>query len=333
MKSGNHSYRVLVVGCGNLGIRHLQAVAALPMVREIEVVDPKPEALEGGRRFLSDMPKRQSPVSFRWVSSIEEASPQGDLCIVVTHAKGRAPLVCDIASHLGYRAFLIEKVVSQSAAEYDQLLSFSKAKKLSIWVNCKSRAYPIHKYIKRRVGSNGPIVFSVVGGNFGLANNGVHSADLFVFYDETKALQEVGASIDPILHPSKRGAELFDLSGTLQASTAKGSHFTLSFAANHNNSDTLSLYAPHYRCIVDHMQRWAVESDAGSDWNWRPIPFEGNLLVSHMTKQFVTDILREGRCELPKLEDCYPAHRFILNALRPHFNQLLHCDSDLCPVT
>ena len=38
--------RILIVGCGQLGGRHLQAVASLPSVREIDVVDPRPEGLE-----------------------------------------------------------------------------------------------------------------------------------------------------------------------------------------------------------------------------------------------------------------------------------------------
>ena len=41
-------HRILIVGCGELGTRHLQAVASLNEVVEIEVVDPRPEGLELG---------------------------------------------------------------------------------------------------------------------------------------------------------------------------------------------------------------------------------------------------------------------------------------------
>ena len=88
-----------------------------------------------------------------------------------------------------------------------------------------------------------------------------------------------------------------------------------------------------YRCIVDHIQRWAVESDESSSWMWRAVPFEGDIMVSQMTQSFASDILTRGGCELPNLEESMVAHRFILNELSPHFNRLLGRDSELCPVT
>jgi len=37
---------ILLIGCGQLGSRHLQAIAALPEIGQIEVLDPNPQALE-----------------------------------------------------------------------------------------------------------------------------------------------------------------------------------------------------------------------------------------------------------------------------------------------
>ena len=54
---GRSGYRVLIVGCGEIGSRHLQAVASLPQVSEIEVVDPRPEALELGRERPQTIPR------------------------------------------------------------------------------------------------------------------------------------------------------------------------------------------------------------------------------------------------------------------------------------
>ena len=81
------------------------------------------------------------------------------------------------------------------------------------------------------------------------------------------------------------------------------------------------------------MTKWFCESTADSGWSWRAVPFETNLMVSHMTRAFAADILTSGRCELPTLEECFPAHRFILSELLPHFNRLCGTDSDRCPAT
>ncbi len=327
------SFRVLIVGCGELGSRHLQAVASLPQVREIEVVDPRPEALQLGRERLAETPDRHLSTIFRWLSSLEEASKGGDLCIVATQADVRCQLVHQVVKTLGYSSFLLEKLVAQSVREYESLLEFSKEKRLSVWVNCKGRAHPSHKRVKAHLDPAEPIIFSVVGGNHGLANNGVHAADLFAFYDRTGRIESAGSRIDPVLHSSKRGSSVFDLSGTLHGYTEKGSHFTLSFATDHDGPAHFSIISRRYRAVIDDMMKWFYESTVDSGWSWRAVPFEANLMVSNMTKAFAADILGSGRCELPTLEECFPAHRFILSELQPHFNKLLGTEGDRCPVT
>lgn len=332
-ESERHNQRVLIVGCGQLGSRHLQAVAALPQVREIEVVDPRPAALQLGRERLAEVPDRPAGSVVRWLSSLEEASVGGGVCIVATQAQVRCQVVQHVVEQLDYASLLLEKIVAQSIRDLDALSALAAARRLSVWVNLKTRAYPFHQRVRQRLGSAEPILFSVVGGNHGLANNGVHAADLFAFYDGARHIHSAGACIDPILHPSKRGRDVFDLSGTLQGVTDTGSHFMLSYASDHDGSEHIAITTRRYRCIVDHMQRWAVESDASSGGTWRSVPFEGNPLVSHMTKQFIADILATGRCALPTLEESLVAHRFILSELQPHFNRLLEREVPLCPVT
>ena len=82
------SKRVLIVGCGEIGSRHLQAIAAVPQVREVEVVEPRPEGLQKGRERVAAVPDRNKGITFRWFRSLDEASRDGDPCIVATQADG-----------------------------------------------------------------------------------------------------------------------------------------------------------------------------------------------------------------------------------------------------
>lgn len=329
----SHSHRVLIVGCGELGSRHLQAVTSLPQVREVEVVDPRPEALAMGRARLDEVPDRNRAITYRWLSSLEDAAPGGELCIIATQADVRCRLVKEVAGRLGYSRFLLEKLVAQSVRDYEDLIRFAAERKLSVWVNCKTRLHPSHARVKAQLDPGDSIVLSVTGGNHGLINNGVHAADLFVFYDGASQIESTGSRIDPILHSSKRGNGMFDLSGTLHGYSEKGSQLTLSFAAGHEAPMQYTITSRRYRAIIDDMMKRICESSADSGWDWRVVPFEANMLVSHMTRAFAADILSSGQCQLPTLENCYPAHRFILGELVPHFNRLLGRESDRCPAT
>ena len=70
--------RVLIVGCGEIGSRHLQAVCALPEVTEIEIVDGRSDALELGRARVAEVSDRQPHIAFRWLPALDEASRDGD---------------------------------------------------------------------------------------------------------------------------------------------------------------------------------------------------------------------------------------------------------------
>src|SRR3989338_4442381 len=95
--------RVSIVGCGQLGSRHLQAVSCLPEVSEIEIIDPNPESLELGKKRLSDVANRVSSIKYKWLSSPDQMSADGDLCIVATQAKGRVEVVKEISAKKGYK--------------------------------------------------------------------------------------------------------------------------------------------------------------------------------------------------------------------------------------
>ncbi|HLF88189.1 MAG TPA: hypothetical protein VI451_04535, partial [Anaerolineales bacterium] len=299
--------RVLIVGCGELGSRHLQSLSTLPQVSEIEVVDPRLEALDLGRMRVSEVSDHRPSTVYRWLSSLEKAKKGGELCVVATQADIRCRVVCEVAEALGYSSFLLEKLVAQSVLDYENLMSFSKKKALSIWVNCKGRAHPSHKRVKEHLNSAEPIVFTVLGGNHGLANNGIHAADLFAFYDGARRIESAGSRIDPILHRSKRGNGVFDLSGTLYGYSEKQSQLMISFAADHEGPGQYAVVSRHYRAVIDDMMKWFYESTLESGWSWRQVPYEANLMVSNMTRAFAGDILERGGCELPTLEDCFPA--------------------------
>ncbi len=327
------SKKILLVGCGQLGSRHLQAVASLEDVQEIYVVDSNPDSLCLGQSRLKEIADLNQSIKLNWMRELKTSLAKGDLCIIATQASGRCALIKQIAETLQYKNFLVEKILSQSIAEYTDIISFCEKNHINVWVNCKTRTYQIHQYIKARLDARDSMIFNVCGGNHGLANNGVHAADLFVYYDDCQEIKSAGNRIDRTLYPSKRSREIFDLSGTMHGYSENGSDFILSFSGHHLSSDHVSIVSPHGRFIVDHMQKFALESYPESDWKWQHISIDENWLVSHMTKKFVMDIFNKRNCDLPTLWECFPAHQFILQELLPYFNQLLDVAHDYCPVT
>ena len=325
--------RVLIVGCGELGSRHLQAIASLPQVTEIEVVDPRPEGLQLGRERLDEARGPDSFHSVKWFGSIDQATPHGDLCIIATPAKGRGNLLRSITQKLNYANFILEKMASQSILEMEEAEAFARDQHLSVWVNCQTRANSFYQRVKDQLGSNLPVILSASGCGQFLATNGIHAADLFAYYSNGKIIEASGSWIDPVLHPSRRGEGLFDLTGSLYGHTVSGSTLSIVYAPGSEVWAHTSIASPEYRCVVDHFLNWSWEADAASGWKWRPAPDGSNLFVSHTTQAIAADILTKGECGLPSIKEALISHRFILDSLQPHFQSLLGQELEHCPVT
>src|SRR3989338_8515381 len=295
------SKKVLIVGCGQLGSRHLQAVAQIADVSDIFVFDHEPNALKTAQARLAEGQPVSKNTRIHWSTALRADFSGGDLCINAMQAKDRCSAVKKVCEDLGYKNFLIEKVVAPSLEEYEDLMNFSEAHRLSVWVNCKSRAYGIHKYIRSRLNPGETITFAAVAGNHGLANNGIHEADLFVYHDNCQDITLTGQHIEQKLHSSKRGKAIYDLAGTLIAVSEKGSECVISFKPDHSAPDTVFLVSPSARFMVDHYRKYALESYAKDDWAWRQVPIDENWMVSSMTRRFAEDILKTDVCELPTL--------------------------------
>ena len=140
------------------------------------------------------------------------ATPGGGLCSLATRAEGRGQLFRDVVESLGYSSFILEKIVEQSVEDMESLIRFSRERGVATWVNFKTRAYRFHQLVKSKLDPSEPVTLNTIGSNHGLATNGIHSVDLFAFYDGGSLIQSAGSQVDPALHPSKRGHSVFALS-------------------------------------------------------------------------------------------------------------------------
>lgn len=329
--------KILLVGCGEIGSRHLQSVATMREVGLVEVVDGRAEGLEFGRKRLAELGSDQNKkIEYRWMTSLKDATAKPDLVIVATQAKGRGMLTETIATQLQARCFILEKLVEQSNEKLNRLLDFCERSKLNVWVNCKARAYPFHQRFKKKIDNTGPIYFTVQCGNHGLATSGVHIVDLFCFYDDCSSLTTVMDQIDPVAHVFKRGE--YDLSGSVVLKSEKGSMLTLHYAKDHKNFPIYEMTSKNFRFLYDHpypdvSRRWAFESDVTNDWKWEKTALEGHFNISEMTRCFAADIFQKGTCLLPTLKEVAPAHHWVLAELTPHFSRIIGKTLTECPIT
>jgi hypothetical protein len=322
--------KILLIGCGEIGSRFLQAAVQIDGIDEINIIEPLEKARAIAKERIKQPKFNLKSVCINWHDSLISVESDINLCIVATQADGREEIF-DQVFDLGITNILTEKIVTQSLDSFNNILTRSKNLKINIWVNCKTRAYPIWKYIKQKIKPNETISYYSVGGNHGLCTNGLHTLDLFAFLSESKKLINHGSQIDNILHKTKR--KKVDLSGTFQLIDNNGSNCSINYSAANSSSILEVVNTATTRWIVDHSSRQAFEATDEQGWALNPVPFEGDLSISNMSIRFISDILIKNHCDLPTLEQTYPAHEFLFSVTLPVFNTLIGKDDSICPCT
>ena len=81
--------KVIIIGCGELGSRFLQAAAQVQLVGAIDIVEPFEKASEIAKQRLEQVLAPGSLLQVKWLNDINEAKDTYDLCIIATQADGR----------------------------------------------------------------------------------------------------------------------------------------------------------------------------------------------------------------------------------------------------
>ena len=314
---------VLLVGAGQLGSRYLQGLAGVDRQLKIIVVDTSSASLDVARQRLDDV----SPATaheVHYTTSLDEAPKQVDLAFVVTPAHCRADVVAAISTRHEVNAWILEKVLAQSAQQVEQIERSLKWHS-NVWVNTPRRLMAWHQVIKEQFLASGPAPLRVrlSGGNWGLACNAIHFIDLVSWWTGA-AVHEVEGHGLGRWQPSNR-AGFQEVFGTLMVNFRDGSSLELSC----NQSD-----APTRIEVETPEGIWLIDESAGKAVGPNGQEIVGQLnFQSVLTAPLVEKILTAGRCELPSLDDSSAQHRPLLDALLQHWNHSQSRDDMAAPIT
>src|SRR3989344_1898284 len=79
---------IMIIGAGNIGSRHLQALARVPQPLAITVIDPSPESLKIAQKRFEEIPQA-APHHIQYQAAIPEAAGAIDIAIIATTSSHR----------------------------------------------------------------------------------------------------------------------------------------------------------------------------------------------------------------------------------------------------
>lgn len=319
---------VSLIGCGQIGFRHLQALLNVKAPLNISIL----ETCENAKfRVHKELPKNQRD-QISWFDELEKL-PNGDVCVVATQATGRANLIEQLVSN-GQTRFLIEKMVCQSEEEYNRLLSIIDGEHIKGWVNCVRRVSTQHKQLKLQIIGLENKSFHAFAGNLGLGSLAIHILDFFSWLDgDPKKLELDGSMLHDDFFNNKRGKHLIEFAGILSGRFAEtDTLFTINFHPKSHRSLQFYLEADGFSSKINESANSGLILP--NDENLGVSTFNvGETLVSETTTLILTQLSTTDDCELPSLAASAPIHCAIFNVLNKHLAKFSDLKSNNCPIT
>jgi len=324
-------YSLAIIGVGQLGSRHLQALARLTCPCVIDVVDPSRTSLGIARRRLEEVPPNAAIRRVSYHTAIDTLPQNLDYVIIATTADVRLGVLEALLNGSNVNALVLEKVLFQSLAEYSVAQKLLASHQVQTWVNCVNRVYQIYCEIRKFFAPEPLRYFQVRGGDWGLGSNSIHYLDILGMLTDAVPVSIDTSELDPVLIPSKRN-NFMEFTGMLRGKYEGGVCFEITSVAKSSARLLLTLRSENRTCVIDESSGGAVFFNAAIGGIWESKLFKMPLL-SEIGTAIAMQILTHGICDLPSFQQSMNYHYPLIKALSAHAAAFNGTPPDFCPIT
>lgn len=322
--------RILVIGAGQLGSRHLQALIKLKTDACIEVVEPNHEAMELAKERVKGYEINPCIKDILFYPNMDAISKENDLCIIATNSDVRLSVITQLLQRVKITNLILEKFLFQRLEEFTIAGQLFTEMNINVWVNCPRRTFPIFEHLKNEISEGSLIHLKVAGGDWGLACNAIHFIDLFYAITREDNIIVSSAELRKEVHSGKRKGYI-EFSGTLNGRSASGHSFELTSKVDHTSPLQFEVMTrkgkyefdeAHGCCRIYHVDGSLLQE----------IKYELNY-QSNMTQHIAEKIFANQDCLLPTYQESKHLHEILLRCFLGHLEQITGNKENLCPIT
>lgn len=320
--------KVLIIGAGRMGLRHLQGALSLDIVKEVMILDIKREALTEAK----DLCQNDERVKYSIISDLKPKDNNYDLCIIANTANTRKPL-CELAVNCGCKYLLIEKPLGQSYKDVENLCNYLDSLPIETTVNLNMRMYDSVIKLKNDINSfvqfEGEKIITINTGSIGIGCNGIHYLDLLNFLLEADTAEIVAGEIDDKLIPSGRGKNFFDFGGWAVLKFFRQNNYIgkalLSLSSESTVFGSWDIIGTHGKITIDQIAGKRIDSLRKKDSQMPIYRYAADFLPSEvqqftspflgeLTSKWITE-LNNGNNVLPNLRESLKVHKLMFDWL------------------
>lgn len=311
-------FEVYIIGAGQIGSRHLQALKAVNFLMSIVAIDPNPVSLRVAKERYESMPDGKFRHKIEYLTEIPRNKNLVDLAIIATYSDARTKVIKKLLALSKVKNLVLEKILFNKKSDYGSVGEILKKSKTEAWVNCTMRMMPSYQNIEKYF-KNKRISYIVTGSKFGLITNAIHYLDHAAYLSDTTEFKVNTIGLDPKPIESKRKGFL-EFNGTLTANFANRSNASLTCYPEGTAPVIVEIHSDGAKYIGRESEGKAWLARAENNWQWEeleaPIPFQ-----SQLTAVLVEKVLNTGRCDLATYAESQKIHSQMLEPLRMFLNK------------
>ena len=172
---------VLLVGCGGIGFRHLQALTLLNNRIEIDILEKKKL-----NQIIRDLITANNRIKINYFNHIKKIKQNYDIIIFATTSRFTFNVFLETLKYSSTKNILFEKITFSEIKQYSLAKKLLIKHKINAWVNCSNRYQNWVKYVKKNLKLVNKFNLVCEGQNDNLISNFVHYFDLFNYLSNEK---------------------------------------------------------------------------------------------------------------------------------------------------
>lgn len=326
-------YKVAIIGVGQLGSRHLQALTTTKLEIDIELVEPFEPMQKTAMERYEQMPKNDRINSVTFFDDISDLSSDLDLVVVATTANVRRLVVDKLLDSKKVKNIILEKVLFQNYEDYNHFTNRFSALGVNVWVNHPRRLFSFYDQFIPQLKKSSQISYHVQGGEWGMACNALHFLDHLQMFQSnlTPHIEIETTMLTPSVIESKRKG-CYEVYGTLCGKIGNGS-FSLTCTQGEIIPTTISIMGDTTRIIVDEYKGIAMFARKENEWKWEQ--YENKILSfqSELTGIVADKILSDGTSQLPTYTEASSLHKPFIKKIQDKIETTLGKKFGLCPIS
>jgi predicted dehydrogenase len=322
--------KVVIIGAGQLGSRHLQGIAQSEIEIDIEIVEPFETSRKTAEERYYEIENRNNINSINFYSSIDELADNLDLVIVATGANVRFKVISELLEKKNVENLVLEKVLFQHIEEYEKTEKLLRDTNTKCWVNHPRRMFPVYAKLKELLKGSKQISYNFQGGNWGLGCNGLHFIDHLSFLVNSTNIKINNSQLDNKIYESWREG-FVEFNGLL---SGKIDNHIFSIYSNAESAPLLLTIVSDKLVAKFFEEEGKIELQLKeNDWQKELIEEKIIYFQSELSQVIVSNLLMNKSTLLPTYKESQELHIPFISSLIEHMNKIDKEEHKICPIT